>query len=527
MVLSMADSTITFIVLGAVVVLFVSNRIPVAVIAIATSLSLWATGILELEEATAGFGNPTVLFIAALFVVSESLDSTGVTAWVGQQVIERAGDSRSRILTYIAVVCALLTAFITPNASVAALVPVVVVIAVRVGHPTSQLMMPLAFAAHAGSLLALTGSPVSVVVSDAAEEAGAGRFGFFEFALAGIPVAIGTIAILLLLGPKLLPHRTPDSLPNDLTALEPMLLRQYRIDGERADRLYGRRYGVAELVVPPRSALIGRRFRRGMITDSGELEVVAVLRDDEPVENGGVDLLTGDVILVRGTWTALSRQIALDDAVLTVDEPDAVRRQVVPLGEGAKRSLAILAAMIVLLATDAVPPAVASLLAAGAVILLGIVPIEQAFRSISWTTVILVGGMFPLSVAMQETGAAELLAGRLVDIVGDSGPYPLLIGLFILTAVLGQLISNMATALIVIPVALSAAAELDVAVAPVLMCLNVATSAALLTPVATPANLMVMEPGGYQFGDYWKMGLPLLAWYFVVAVFWVPIIWRF
>ncbi len=231
--------------------------------------------------------------------------------------------------------------------------------------------------------------------------------------------------------------------------------------------------------------------------------------------------------MVRGTWGALSRQIALDDAVLTVDEPDAVRRQVVPLGEGAKQSLAILAAMIVLLATDAVPPAVASLLAAGAVVMLEIVPIEQAFRSISWTTVVLVGGMFPLSVAMQETGAAEQLAGRLVDIVGDSGPYPLLIGLFVLTAVLGQLISNMATALIVIPVALSAAAELDVAVTPVLMCLNVATSAALLTPVATPANLMVMEPGGYQFGDYWKMGLPLLLWYFVVAVFWVPVVWQF
>jgi di/tricarboxylate transporter len=527
MVLSMADSTITFIVLGAVVALFVSNRIPVAIIAIATSLSLWATGILELEEATAGFGNPTVLFIAALFVVSESLDSTGVTAWVGQQVIERAGDSRSRILTYIAVVCALLTAFITPNASVAALVPVVVVIAVRVGHPTSQLMMPLAFAAHAGSLLALTGSPVSVVVSDAADDAGAGRFGFFEFALVGMPLVVGTIAILLLLGPRLLPNRTPDSLPSDLTALEPKLMRQYRINGERADRLYGRKYGVAELVVPPRSELIGRRFRRGMTTDSGELEVVAVLRDDKPVSDDGVDLLTGDVILVRGTWTALSRQIALDDAVLTVDEPDAVRRQVVPLGVGAKRSLVVLATMIVLLATDAVPPAVAALLAAGAVVLMGIVPIEQAFRSISWTTVILVGGMFPLSVAMQETGAADILSKRLVDIVGDSGPYPLLIGLFLLTAVLGQLISNMATALIVIPVALSAAAELDVAVTPVLMCLNVAAAAALLTPVATPANLMVMEPGGYQFGDYWKMGLPLLAWYFVVAVFWVPIIWRF
>ena len=166
---SVSDSTITFIVLGAVVVLFVSNRVPVAIIAIGTALSLWATGVLEIEQAMAGFGDPTVIFIASLFVVSEGLDSTGVTAWVGQQLINGAGTDRRRIVLYVMVVCALLTAFITPNASVAALVPVVVVIAVRLAQPTSQLLIPLAFAAHGGSLLALTGSPVSVVVSDAAE----------------------------------------------------------------------------------------------------------------------------------------------------------------------------------------------------------------------------------------------------------------------------------------------------------------------------------------------------------------------
>jgi di/tricarboxylate transporter len=83
----------------------------------------------------------------------------------------------------------------------------------------------------------------------------------------------------------------------------------------------------------------------------------------------------------------------------------------------------------------------------------------------------------------------------------------------------------MATALIVIPIAVSAAAELDVGVQPVLMCVNVAAAAALLTPVATPANLMVMEPGGYAFNDYWKIGLPVLLWYFVVSVLWVPVVW--
>ena len=179
----MADSTPTFIVLGVVVVLFVTNRVPVAIIAVGTALSLWATGVLDLDQATAGFGDPTVLFIAALFVVSEALDATGVTTWVGQQLIDRAGTGRTRIVVYVMIVSGLVTALITPNASVAALVPVVVIIAVRVGQNTSQLLIPLAFAAHAGALLALTGSPVSVIVSEAAADAGVGQFGFFEFAI--------------------------------------------------------------------------------------------------------------------------------------------------------------------------------------------------------------------------------------------------------------------------------------------------------------------------------------------------------
>jgi di/tricarboxylate transporter len=157
----------------------------------------------------------------------------------------------------------------------------------------------------------------------------------------------------------------------------------------------------------------------------------------------------------------------------------------------------------------------------------GVLSIEQAYRGIGWTTVILVAGMIPLSTAMSETGAAGRLADGLVDAVGDAGPRVLLLGLVLLVFALGQLISNMATALIVIPIAVSAAAKLDVSPKPVLMAVAVAAAAAFLTPVATPANLMVMEPGGYRFGDYWRLGLPLLALFGVVAVLVVPLIWSF
>jgi di/tricarboxylate transporter len=520
-----SDSTITFVVLGAVVVLFVTNRIPVAVIAVATALSLWATDVLSLDQAVAGFGDPTVLFIASLFVISEALDATGVTAWVGQVMIDRAGKDRTRIVIAMSVLCALLTALITPNASVAALVPVTVIVAMRVGQKTSQLLIPLAFSAHAGALLALTGSPVSVIVSEAAHDAGVGHFGFFEFALTGIPLLIGTVAIVLVFGPRLLPHRNAETMPRDLSEHERTLARHYRVDGEDGERLFGHRYGAAEVMVPPRSSAIGRPAYPGMTTDSGQLQVVAVMRNRQRLDSPDTALEAGDTLLVRGTWRALSTQIDRDDALLAVDPPDVVRRQAVPLGDGAKRAVGVLAVIVALLATGLLPPAVAGLGGACALVLLGVLTVDRAFAAIGWTTVVLVAGMIPLSTAMRTTGAAETLAEALVDVVGDSGPYPLLIGVFVLTAVLGQLISNMATAFIVIPVALSAAAELDVAVAPVLMSLNVATAAALLTPVATPANLMVMEPGGYRFDDYWKLGLAVLAWYFVVSVGIVPLIW--
>jgi di/tricarboxylate transporter len=518
----MSQSTITFLILAVTVAVFVWDHLPVGVVAFGVALSLWATGVLDLEQALAGFGDPTVLFIASLFVVSEALEATGVTALVGQALIARVGNDRTRVVVLTMSVVALVTAFITVNASVAALTPVVVLMAVRLRRSPSQLLMPVAFAAHAGSLLALTGTPVNVIVSDYADEAGVGRFGFFEFALVGLPLVVGTILIVVLFGPRLLSERSPRAITQDFSSHARTLVEHYGLE-DAPDTLLTRGSGVAEVVIPPRSGLIGEVVFPGMVTDSGDLVVLALHRKGEELA-GESTLGAGDALLLQGTWGALEEHLA-DPDVLVVDEPELVRRQTVPLGAGAKRALVILLGMVVLLTTGLVPAAVAGLLAAGAIVLSGVLSMEETYRAIAWTTVILVGGMISLSTAMVETGAAGQLADRLVDVVGDAGPHALLLGLFVLTAVLGQLISNMATALIVIPVALSAAAEMDVSAKPVLMAVAVSAAAAFLTPVATPANLMVLGPGGYRFGDYWKLGLPLLALFGVVAVLLVPVIW--
>ena len=138
------------------------------------------------DEAFAGFGDQTVIFIASLFVVSEALDASGITTWAGQRLIAVTQGRRDRLVVALLAFTALLTAFVTPNGSVAALLPMAAVIAIRLDMAPSKLLIPLAFAAHAGSLLLLTGSPVNVLVAQASDDAGAGSSGFVEFALVGV-----------------------------------------------------------------------------------------------------------------------------------------------------------------------------------------------------------------------------------------------------------------------------------------------------------------------------------------------------
>lgn len=599
----MSDQTIILIILGIAVAVFVWNRLPVGIVALGVALSLWATDVVTLEEALSGFSTPTVILIAALFVVAEGLDAAGVTTWAGQFVIRHAGGSRMKLIILMMVAVAVLSALITPNGAVAALYPMVVVLAVRFSESPSRLLMPAAFAAHSGALLVLTGSPVSLLVSAAADDAGAGRVGYFEVALVGLPLLAGTILVTLLAGQRLLPLRSPRSFSRDLSTLSATLRGHYLPEDDLArltvnsespligllpDKLVGsgfpdvhvisvkdrsgvpiadsavdegarllvrgsreeidrfasengleearqadrvsesslitRELGVAELIVSPRSDYIGDRVFPGMVTDSGQLVMLAAQRYGTDLGVSEVTLKPGDSLLLHGRWDALD-ELTNDPNVVVVDSPDAIRRQAVPLGPKAIPALAVLAVMVVLLATGIVPAAVATLLAAIAMVVLRVVTVEQAHRAMSWTVLILIGAMIPLSAAITDSGAAETLATNLLDAVGGSGPVLIITGIFVVTAVLGQLISNTATALVLIPIVVSVAAEGDYSTMTLLMSLNVAAHAALLTPIATPANLMVMGPGGYRFGDYWKFGLPVMAVYYLVAVFLVPLIW--
>ena len=339
-----------------------------------------------------------------------------------------------------------------------------------------------------------------------------------------MPIVIVTVAFMVLFGAPLLPKRNGASMPMDLVRHARLLRDQYSLSLDTG-MIMGPQNGVTEVVIPPRSPLIGTKVYPGMATPDGELAILAARRGDQQLKGQEISVQAGDALLLQGTWDELTRHTDAP-GVLVVDAPSLMRRSV-PLGKGAKRALVILAAMVLLLATGFVPPAIAGLLTAGAIVVTRTVSPAQAYRSISWTTVVLIAGMIPLSTAFTVTGTADLVAGWLLTVIGDSGAYVALAVLCVLTLVLSQLISNTATVLIVAPIAVSLASAMGVSVQPFMMALTVVAAAAFLTPIATPVNLMVMEAGGYRFGDYWKLGLPLAIIFLLFAVFYVPLIWPF
>lgn len=600
----MSDAALSLVILGVTVALFIVNRLPVGVVAIGSALALYFCGLVSVDDMTSGLGATVIAFIAALFVVSEGLEASGITTWVGQTMTRIAGDAPTRVITVVMILAALLAALITVNGAAAALVPVTVALARHADMLPSRVLIPLAYGCSAGSLLTLSGSPVNVIIDEAMVNRSGDGFGYFEFGVVGVPLVVVTVAITTLIGRRALPRRESTTLPDDFSDYVGTVTDHYGLDDRlfrlhvdtgsavvgavltdievgdgvvavaaqreataavldpgqpleagdvvvvsgsgtavteaarrlgltvediagrhpRSGRLIDRDTGLSEVVIPPRSEWIGDRAVAGMVRADDGLLVLSIRRRSRDVGPRVVELGEGDTLLVHGPWRAIDA-LAADRRVLVVASSEALRRQTVPLGRSAPRAAAILVAMIVLLATGVVPAVVAALLAALAMILTGVITTDHAYRAIAWPTLVLIAALIPMSTAIADSGGAELVARPIVDLVADHSPYVLLITLFLLTAALGQFISNAATVLIVIPIALAAAADVGVDARPVLMLVCVAGAASLLTPIATPANMIVMTPGGYRFGDYWRLGVPIMAGWLVVALLGIPAVW--
>lgn len=287
--------------------------------------------------------------------------------------------------------------------------------------------------------------------------------------------------------------------------------------------------GIAEVMLTPNSSLIGEMIQHSGFREKYRLNILGIQRKDVLLLHNlqNEKMRFGDALLVQGAWKDIGLLSAEQANYVVVGQPDEESRRLT-MDDKAPIAAAIMLLMVILLVTEVIPAVVSVLIAAVLMVLLGCVrTMEDAYRSINWESVILIGGMLPMAIAIDKTGAAGLLANYLVSTLGSSGPIMLLAGIYGATSVLTLFISNTACAVLLAPIALNAAVQLDASPYPFLFAVSIGASMCFASPFSTPPNALVMSAGRYTFRDYVTVGLPLQVLMGVVMVAVLPLFFPF
>lgn len=297
---------------------------------------------------------------------------------------------------------------------------------------------------------------------------------------------------------------------------------------EQKDMITGE-IGIAEVILRPRSELIGKTLRDVKFRGVYRLNVLAIQRPggEAPEDVKDTVLKFGDMLIVQGAWDdifALKRQ---RHDFIVMGESEAAQMGAFSRTNRAPYALAVLAGMVVLIAANIMELTTASLLAGLLMVLLGCLTMDEAYQAIDWKSLILIAGMLPMSTALEKVGIVSAIAEGLVDGLGDIGPVAVLAGLFMMGMLFTQVLSNTTTAVLLAPIALLSAQEMDVAPQAFVVAIAFSTSLAFATPVATPVNTLVMTAGNYKFGDYARAGIPLMIIGMLVSLVILPLLWGF
>lgn len=560
-------------------------------------------GIITPQEALAGFSNPAVLTIAALYVVAAALRETGALDTVGSLILGRAKSERGMLVRMAGVIPGM-SAFLNNTPIVAMFIPIVSDWCKKHRVAPSKLLLPLSYLSILGGTCTLIGTSTNLVVNGLMTETSKllpqfsqtlRPIGFFELGRVGLIYAIVGIVFLLFVGRRLLPSRI--GLIEKLTAssreyLVDMLVQpDCRLVGQTieqaglrhlpglflieitrndqvvspvrpdevlwsddvltftgvvstivdldkipglvpfADRGYereaARRRGgmLCEAVVSPTCPSIGKTIRDADFRASYNAAVIAVHRGGERLAGkvGDIVLRPGDTLLLQAGVHFMRAHRDHSDFLLVggVENSRPVRY------DKAIISLALLALLIVLMITGVVSIVIAAFLTGGLMVATRCISISHARRSVSWQTLITIAAAFGLAKALDNAGCVAATAGFLVGVMGDWGPYALLVGVYLMTTLFAATIGNNAAAALAFPFAVGIAAQTAVSPRPFVMAVVFAASASFISPLSYQTNLMVYGPGRYRLIDFIRVGGPLSVLLLGCAVIAIPFVWPF
>jgi di/tricarboxylate transporter len=601
---------LVFGILTGAIVLFAWGRPRVDIVAVLVVLALILSRVLTPREALAGFGDPVVVLIAAIFIVGEGLVNAGVVHRLGEAVMKLGGGHETRLILLIMTLAGAIGAFMSSSAIVAMFVPLVLTVARKTILNSKRMPTPLSVAALISGMMTLIASSPNMIIEGTLRSRGLAPLDFFSWTPFGLAVLAVAIAFMLaargLLSKQLAAKDAVGSTPSvrDLVgsygltdcwhrlrvlAGSPLIDRSvaqmkhlhddfgavlvgfekfshgktrflpalpesvfetddtvfivaemeqarqlsqalqleelpHLDERTRAEAL--QELGTAELMLAPESKLIGKRLVDIDFRSRYHVSVLAIRRRGEALTTDLVNrsLDFGDTLLVAGDWAEIGKLWEDRDDFVVLTLP-AEYQERLPARQHAPLAIAILVVMVAVMAFGVIPNAAAALLAALAMIAGGRVRLDAIYRIISWKTVVLIAGMLPLATALTKTGATDLMAKELVAALGSLGPIAMLAVVFLVAALVGLFVSNSATAVLIGPIAIDAAQTLHVSPYAFAMTVSIACCAAYVTPVSSPVNMLVMEPAGYAFGDYVKVGLPLLLLTMLVAIALVAVIY--
>ena len=596
------DIVVVFSVLFASALLFVTGRVRSDLVGIMVMLALMLSGVLTVDEALAGFANPVVIIIVAMFVVSEALVSTGIAQKIGAVVLRLGHGDETRLIVLLMGVVAVVGAFMSSTSAMAIFIPVALAVAQKAELNRKRLLMPLSIGALISGMMTLIATAPNLVVAGAMKEKGLAPLGFFSFTPFGVAVLVVGTGFMALAGRQMLDRKKhikapykgltvaglvgsygltdrisrfrvrPDSPLVDRSVARIQIQQEFGLhllafekrqggwllflpaaaetvfeagdaviivgpkdDADRfasanglrrIPRLSDRRrqallqeVGVAEIMLAPTSKLIGKTLKDIQFRSRFKATVLSIRRRGELMTDNLHEraLDFGDALLVNASWPDILRlrDERRDFVVLTLPQEF---HELIPARQQASWSLVIIGAMVAAMVSGVIPTVAGAMLAALALVLTRCVSLASVYRTVNWPAVVLIAGILPLATALNKSGAAQLISVALVNSLGPLGPFTMLAVVFLVTALLGLFISNTATAVIIAPIAIDAALTIGVPPQAFAMTVAIACSAAFVTPVSSPVNMLIMEPGGYRFMDFVKVGLPLLLLTMLVTV---------
>lgn len=607
----------------ATIAMFVWGRWRHDMVAAGALLVCVLAGLIAPADAFAGFGHPAVITVACVLVLSRGLQTSGAVDVLTRHALPKhAGPTLS--LAALVGLGAVLSGFMNNVGAMALLIPVAIQLAGRLDLSPGQVLMPLAFGTILGGMTTMIGTPPNLIVSGFRAQNGAGGFAMFDFTPVGLTVAVTGVALVVLLGWRLVPARkqastegfetgayltevrvTDDSkaagmtlreieialdeadaqvvglvrnevrvnapqagrrvLAGDILILEAevealaSVLSSLGLTLEEADssgsqnetsedetRKSGRRDNskaidneagaeksdgekkaaspdeivLMELVVRPGSAIAGRSASDMLLRSRYGLNLLAVSREGtrSKARLRTLKIQPGDLLLMQGPPEVLA-EFAADAGCV----PLAERELRIPDKRKAWMAGGIMAFAVAGAAFGLLPAAISFALGVLASMALRTVPPRAVYAAIDWPVVVLLGALIPVAGAMASTGTADLIARFLLDGVAQGHAVVGLALILVVTMFLSDLMNNAATAAVMCPIAIGTAAALGVNADSFLMAVAIGASCAFLTPIGHQNNTLILGPGGFRFGDYWRLGLPLEV--LVVAVSLPMLLW--